>query len=192
MRQKTLSILLFSILCLVLAETQAAKPSTTAPEEAPVGKKLYKWVDHEGNVFYHDQPPPEGSDYKVEERPIRYGDPAVKKKVDPNAKAADKYPVVLYSVPNCGSCDLARLYLQKREVPFTEKNADGDLKIQEELKKKTGALTAPTILIGEKIMKGYLESLLEGELDQAGYAGTKVPAADGGSTEPKPKPKPSP
>lgn len=187
MRQKTSSVLLFSMLCLVLAETQAAKPSTTSPEEAPVGKKLYKWVDHEGNVSYHDLPPPEGSKYKVEERSIRYGEPTVKKKVDPNAKVAEKYPVILYSVPNCGSCDLARIYLQKREVPFTEKNADNDLKIQEELKKKTGTLTAPTILIGEKIMKGYLESLLEGELDQAGYAGSKVPAVEAGSTEPKPK-----
>ncbi|HLD14701.1 MAG TPA: glutaredoxin domain-containing protein [Burkholderiales bacterium] len=190
MRQKILLLLLSSSLCLVLAEVQAAKPSTTAPEEAPVGKKLYKWVDREGNVSYRDQLPPEGSDYKVEERPIRYGSPVVKKKADPNAKVAEKYPVVLYSVPNCGSCDLARIYLQKREVPFTEKNADNDLKIQEELKKKTGALTAPTILIGEKIMKGYLESLLEGELDQAGYAGAKAPAADGGSTGPKPKPSP--
>jgi hypothetical protein len=30
-----------------------------------------------------------------------------------------KYPVILYSVPVCGSCDLARAYLQKRKVTFT-------------------------------------------------------------------------
>jgi hypothetical protein len=27
----------------------------------------------------------------------------------------------------------------------------------------------PTVLVGSKVMNGYMESLLEGELDQAGY-----------------------
>ena len=51
MRQKTFSVLLLFVLCLSLIGAQAAKPFTTSPEEAPVGKKLYKWIDHEGNVF---------------------------------------------------------------------------------------------------------------------------------------------
>ena len=29
---------------------------------------LYKWVDGQGRVSYHDKPPPEGSDYRVEEK----------------------------------------------------------------------------------------------------------------------------
>ena len=34
---------------------------------------------------------------------------------------------------------------------------------------KTGSLTVPTIMVGEKVMKGYMQSLLAGELDAAGY-----------------------
>ncbi len=131
--------------------------------------KLYKWVDRDGNVSYHDQPPPEGSGYRAEEKPIYTGEKP-KKKNDANVKVVEKFPVVLYSATKCDSCDLARAYLEKRKVPYTEKNVEGDLKLQEELKKKTGTLSVPTILVGEKVMRGYLESLLEGELDAAGYA----------------------
>jgi hypothetical protein len=43
--------------------------------------------------------------------------------------------------------------------------------LQDELLKQTGGeLAVPTILVGKKVMRGYLESLLEGELDDAGYA----------------------
>lgn len=139
---------------------------------APAGAaKLYKWVDRQGNVSYRDYPPPEGSGYRAEEKPIRLGSPSGKKD-DPNARAAEKFPIVLYTAPKCDSCGLARAYLEKRKVPYTEKNVEGNLKLQDELKTKSGSLTVPTILVGTKLMKGYLESLLEGELDQAGY--TKI------------------
>ncbi len=87
---------------------------------------------------------------------------------------------MLYIATKCDSCDLARAYLDKRKVPYTEKNVEGDLKLQEELKKKTGSLSVPTVLVGEKVMRGYLESLLEGELDAAGYAKPEVPESANG------------
>lgn len=124
--------------------------------------KLYKWVDKNGRVSYHDTPPPPDSEYRVEEKNVR-GRPRSEE------APVDRPAVVLFSAPNCAGCDQAREYLKKRQVTFTEKNATGDLKVQEELKKKAGAVTVPTLLVGEKVMKGYLESLLEGELDQAGY-----------------------
>jgi glutaredoxin len=124
--------------------------------------KLYKWVDKDGNVSYHDQPP-SSDGYRVEEKHM--GDRESRQAGD----AAEKMPVVLYSAPKCASCDTARAYLKTRGVPFTEKNVEGDRKLQDELIKQAGGLAVPTIMIGTKIMKGYLESLLEGELDQAGY-----------------------
>lgn len=133
---------------------------------AAAGAKLYKWVDKDGNVSYHDRPPPAEGGYKVEERDIGA---AEKTKADGAEEIAAKFPVVLYSIPVCGSCDLARTYLQKRKVPFSEVNLESDPKVQETARKKFGSLSVPIITIGEKVMKGYLESLLEGELDQAGY-----------------------
>lgn len=128
---------------------------------------LYKWVDSQGRVSYHDQLPPEGSGYSVEEKNIGSGKKAAVD--DALEKVIEKYPVILYSIPVCGSCDLARIYLQKRKVPFSEKNLENNSELQQTLKKKIGALSAPTIMIGEKVMKGYVESILEGELDSAGY-----------------------
>jgi len=128
---------------------------------------LYKWVDEQGKVSYHDRPPPEGSDYKVERKDLGSGGRA---EVDSGLeKIVEKFPVVLYSVPVCGSCDLARHYLQKRKVPYSEQNLENNPELQQKLKKQVGSISAPTITIGEKVMKGYVESILEGELDTAGY-----------------------
>ena len=140
---------------------------------------LYKWVDSQGRISYHDQPPPEGAGYRVEEKVLGTG--SKRKEDNTLAKVVEKFPVVLYSVPDCGSCDLARLYLQKRKVPFTEQNLNADPELQQTLKKKIGSLSAPTLMIGDKIMKGYVESVLEGELDGAGYP--KIETSEASSSE---------
>lgn len=139
-----------------------------APVEAA---KLYKWVDKDGNVTYHDQPPPSETGYRVEEKHL--GARATAAANDIPSDVLEKYPVVLYSATKCSSCDSARAYLKGRGIPFTEKNVEGDRKLQDELIKQSGGLAVPTITVGAKIMKGYLESLLEGELDDAGYPKAK-------------------
>ena len=144
---------------------------------------LYKWVDSQGRVSYHDQPPPEGSGYRVEEKNLGSGKSSAVD--DPLEKIVEKYPVILYSVPACGSCDLARIYLEKRKVPFSEQNLENNGELQQTLKKKIGSLSAPTIMIGEKVMKGYVESILEGELDAAGYP--KIETAESAKGEDKDK-----
>ncbi len=143
-------------------------------------QKLYKWVDPDGNVSYHDRPPPAGSPYQVEEKrvPHRHATAAASRKTE---EAARKAPVILYTASKCSSCDAARAHLQRRNVPFTEKNVETDTKAQEELKSRVGTLAVPTILVGAKVMNGYLESLLDGELDAAGYPKT-LPAGGGEET----------
>lgn len=133
-------------------------------------QKLYKWVDKDGRVSYHDQPPPADRAVRVEEKSLRTDTTGAA-----DNDTAAKSPVVLYSTPKCNSCDLARQYLQKRRVPFTEKNVDGDRQLQDELIKQAGGLAVPTLVVGTKVMRGYLESLLEGELDQAGYPPAPAP-----------------
>jgi glutaredoxin len=124
--------------------------------------KLYKWVDKDGNVSYQDHPPPPNAG-RVEEKHLATRSPEIKDGV------AEKFPVVLYSIPRCQSCDLARAYLEKRKVPFVEKNVQGNAALQAEMKQKIGELMAPAILVGDKVIKNYVESWLESELDQAGY-----------------------
>lgn len=129
--------------------------------------KLYKWVDESGNISYQDRPPPEGQG-RVEEREVRGsraggGDPAA-------ADAATKAPVTLYMVPGCSPCDAARAHLKQRGISFSEVNVSANnVDAQQEMKKKVGELSVPTITVGAKVMKGYIGSLLDGELDAAGY-----------------------
>jgi len=147
-------------LIFVLAAALTAAPSYAA--------KLYKWVDEHGNISYQDRPPPAGAG-KVEEKYVREGrggdsgSPAA-------AAAAAKSPVTLYMVPKCSPCDMARTYLKKRGVPFSEINvSEKNPQAQQEMVKKLGELSVPTIVVGSKVMQGYVESLLAGELDQAGF-----------------------
>jgi len=144
--------------------------------------KLYKWVDKDGNVSYHDQPPISDG-YRVEEKNIGTRAPSSDKI---SGDVLERFPVVIYSATKCSSCDSARAYLKNRGVPFTEKNVEGDRKLQDELIKQSGGLSVPTITVGSKVMKGYLESLLEGELDQAGYpkaGGDEATKSDKGEGE---------
>lgn len=129
-------------------------------------EKLYKWIGKDGKVSYQDKPPPENSGV-VQEKDLS-GNARGTSDTD-TSEAAQKFPVILYSTTKCSPCDQARAYLKKRKVPFAEKNVSNNQPLQKEMIEKMGELSVPTIMIGSKVMKGYIESLLEGELDQAGY-----------------------
>jgi glutaredoxin len=148
-------------------------------------EKLYKWVGKDGKISYQDRPPPADAG-TVQERDLttHAGTSAA---AGDGSDATQKFPVVLYTVPKCSSCDMARVYLKKRHIPFAEKNVDNNQPLQKEMKEKVGDLSVPTITVGSKVMKGYLESLLEGELDQAGYPKieSKEPTADEENAEPQ-------
>jgi len=142
--------------------------------------KLYKWVDEYGNVTYRDTPPTEeGTHY--EEKNIS-GGAAGEGASDAMSAAAEAAPVVVYRTPSCSPCDSVAAYLNSRGVPFEEKNVEGNGELQQELKAKAGQISVPTILVGEKVMKGYMQSLLEGELDAAGYPKAEKETPAGGQT----------
>ena len=141
--------------------------------------KLYKWVDERGNISYQDRPPPEGRG-RVEEKNVRDGVGGSAA----NAEASAKAPVTLYMVPKCGPCDMARAYLKKRGVPFSEINvSEKNRQAQQEMIKKFGELSVPTITVGAKVMQGYVESQVADELDQAGYPKPEADAEAAGAPE---------
>ena len=149
-----------AVVYLVIAATVLA----VSPAQA---EKMYKWIGKDGKISYQDKPPPENSGV-VQEKNL-----SGNARTTPDAgtsEAAQKFPVTLYSTTKCSPCDQARLYLKKRKVPFAEKNVSSNPFLQKEMIEKIGELSVPTILVGSKVMKGYIESLLEGELDQVGYS----------------------
>ena len=136
---------------------------------APAGADTaYKWVDPDGKTTYQDAPPPqEAVEVEVYDLPDASRVPGDEPQGPP--------PVVLYTVPGCISCDATRDYLKQRRIPFQEINVEGDPAAQAAMKEKVGALAVPTVLIGNRVLKGFVEVMLERELQAAGYPPLEPP-----------------
>jgi glutaredoxin len=80
-------------------------------------------------------------------------------------------PVALYAVPDCDVCDVVRVYLSKRGIPFEERNL-AEASVQDQLTALGGRLEVPTVTIGGLVITGYDRSALANALDAAGYGET--------------------
>ena len=133
---------------------------------------FYRWVDARGEVHYSDQPPlanikqfdtikAEGG--KPSEAPLPYV----------LQQAVKNFPVTLYST-ECDTCTIARQFLEKRGIPYTDLDAT-DSAVQEELKKLTGgALQVPVLKVGQDALTVFEEGKWNTYLDAAGYPRTPV------------------
>ena len=96
------------------------------------GAQVYRWTDEQGRVHITDTPPPKsakgvkrdgggatggGANYS----PAPAAEPKSSQQ-EPFAlqQAKSKYPVTLYTIPNCEGCNQARRLLNARGVPFKE------------------------------------------------------------------------
>lgn len=139
-------------------------------------QSLYKWVDENGNVTYQDSPPPSNVNYEEQEyanTDSDSADPAGLSEYgsnEPNLNdIIEQHPVSFYAIENCDACDLVRLFLDNNSVPYTEKNIQSNLNLQEELLTRTGQLQVPTVTVGDKIVDGYSKSALNEALSEKGY-----------------------
>jgi glutaredoxin len=81
-------------------------------------------------------------------------------------QAAKHFPVTLWTA-NCGSaCDKAKSHLARRGIPYTTKDAEAD---RDGLRKATGGLEVPVLVVGREALKGYAASTWDTALDAAGY-----------------------
>lgn len=128
--------------------------------------KLYKWVDDNSNVVYQDTPPPDDVRYEEQQLPDDEQDGAMAAEIE---AAVVSSPVVLYRTGDCDACELVRLALERRGVPFEERDAGGDLAAQKDLIERSGRLEVPTVTIGDQVLTGYSRSALDQALSTAGY-----------------------
>jgi glutaredoxin len=129
---------------------------------------LFRWVDKNGNVHYGDKPAEDAvaTEQKKFSSPSAAGEDDLPYGI---RKAKQDFPVTLFVTPSCGEgCAQARALLNKRGVPFVEKNvvttADADA-----LKAVSGGNGVPTITVGRTVLVGFEASQWNGELDIAGY-----------------------
>ena len=75
----------------------------------------------------------------------------------------------IYTIPECDSCLEVKEFLTNRKLHYEEKLVHEDIDVQEELKALSGALSAPTTLIGETVIRGYSRDKLLSALAAEGY-----------------------
>ena len=150
-----------------------------------VAQTMYRWVDKDGKVHYSDQPPPK------EIRKVDQPKLGVTSSIEISGQpfdvqqAAQNFPVMLYTTPECASeCAAARDLLKHRGIPFREGSVvttnDADI-----FKKTLGTdkLQFPALTVGKSKQIGFEEEIWHGLLDTAGYPrGTATGTAGGQPT----------
>lgn len=158
-----------TIVFIAIALTFAAGPLSAA--------QLYRWVDEKGNVEWRDTPPPANAK-KVEQRTLSGNTIETSSLPYSVQQAMKSNPVTLWAY-DCGEpCADARKHLARRGIPHTVRDSQKD---PDGLKKATGDIQVPVLIVGTTQLKGYLESSWDAALDSAGYPksampGVKVPA----------------
>ena len=146
---------------------------------AGAGAQVYRWTDAQGRVNVTDTPPPASAKAKDVKRidtataaPAATA-PETSQEPYELQRAKAKYPVTLYTVPNCEGCNAARTLLNARGVPFKE-NSLTEATQMEEFKQVVGGNTVPAMVVGSTVQKGFEESAYQRLLDAAGYPVTGV------------------
>lgn len=151
---------IFMAICLLAALTTYAQADS-----------LYRWLDKDGKVHYGNRPAEDaiGAEQKKFAAPAAAGDGDLSYSV---RKAKQDFPVTLYVAPNCGDvCVQARSLLNKRGIPFVEKNLVSKEDI-DAFKAKTGGNSVPVLEVGKSVLSSFEEAQWQGELDIAGYPKT--------------------
>jgi glutaredoxin 3 len=72
--------------------------------------------------------------------------------------------VVVYTTDPCGFCRQAKMLLQSRGIEYEEINLSRNPEGREALVRKTGQMTFPQVLVGDRSVGGFRE-LLEADRD---------------------------
>ena len=87
---------------------------------------------------------------------------------------ADANGVILYTTEPCGFCRQAKALLTSRGVSYVEVNLAKDPTGRSDLVARTGQMTFPQIVVGERAIGGFRELL---EADRAGVLQSLLAAA---------------
>ncbi len=129
---------------------------------------VYRSVGPDGRVTFSDRPPSTGAHAAT--TASRSGIPAPASAVLPYElrQTATRFPVTLYTGPDCGPCDSARQLLTARGVPFNERTVQSNEDI-EALRRLTGDNSLPVATIGGQRLQGFAPGEWTQYLDSAGY-----------------------
>lgn len=135
--------------------------------------EVYRWVDSAGGVHYTGHPPPPSAK-QVKSLSGKGNVVEVDKESFESKQAREKSPVTLYA-GDCGPvCDEARDLLKQRGIAFASKDPGKEPEYAVEIKKLTGTLEIPVLVVGNAHQKGFEASSWGRMLDAAGYPKTPL------------------
>jgi len=140
---------------------------------AATGQQVYRIVGPDGKVTFSDKPPVETNARATAAPTVSLATPGGGSPLPAELRAvAGKFPVTLYTGPNCGPCGAGRAFLSSRGIPFTEKLVSSNEDIEALQRLSNGGAMLPFVTIGGQQLKGYAESEWAQFLDAAGYPKT--------------------
>ena len=147
---------------------------TLAPLHA---QQVYRIVGPDGKVTFSDKPPLDAKAGAQAATPAATAGGGTGAALPFELRnVVNRYPVTLYTGPNCAPCNSGRSFLSGRGIPFSERtvNTNDDI---EALQRLSGSTSLPFLTIGGQQMKGYSEVEWGQFLDAAGYPRTsQLPA----------------
>ncbi len=69
--------------------------------------------------------------------------------------------VKIYTTPTCGYCNVAKDWLKKQNVAFTEYNVAVNMDKAQEMVKKSGQMGVPVLDVNGKIIIGFNQPAIE-------------------------------
>jgi glutaredoxin len=135
---------------------------------------VYRIIGADGKVTFSDKPPVNAEQGKI----ATMGTGAVAAASTTTLpfelrQVVSKYPVTLYSAPDCGPCTAGRSMLSSRGIPFSERSVTTNEDIAA-LQRLTGESSLPFLTIGGQRIKGYSDQEWTQYLDAAGYPKTSM------------------
>jgi glutaredoxin len=131
----------------------------------------YKVVGPDGSVTYTDRPPTGATQVRPLQRSAtapaapELGDPALPPLL---RQLALRYPVTLYTTPDCPACDEGRTLLAQRGIPYRERRITTEDDVQA-LERALGWRTVPSLSVGAQGLRGFTALEWTSYLDLAGY-----------------------
>lgn len=138
----------------------------------------YKWQTPDGGIVYSDLPPPPGVKLITDRNGRSTATAEDEVQLPFTLKSAmGKYPVVLYTAPDCPPCNGARELLSGRGVPFAEKTVSTGADFDAFKRVGFADGSFPAITVGAEKVSGFEATSLSRLLDNAGYPkGSMLPS----------------
>jgi hypothetical protein len=129
----------------------------------------YRWTDADGRTIYGDSPPREARNVqRIDARGASGEADALAALPFESRRAAQQFPVLLYTTPNCAPCDSGRELLRARGIPYGERTISTK-EDSDQLDKLGFGNRLPILTVGRQVQREFETSAWHATLDAAGY-----------------------